>query len=51
MKKNHIGKIERGEVVVVEDNLSVLCSEDVLRSVLAMAEIIRKSPQKKSVLR
>ncbi len=47
MERNDVGKIERGEVVVVEDDMSVLCSEDVLRSVLKMAQIARKSPRKK----
>ena len=47
MKYNQLGKIARGEVIVVKDSMSVLCSEDVLRSVLAMAEIVRKSPKKK----
>ena len=47
MEHDGAGKIEPGEVVVVEDNMSVLCSEDVLRSVLKMAQIVRKAPQKK----
>jgi len=47
MGQDGVGKIERGEVVVVKDSMSVLCSEDVLRSVLAMAQIVKRSPQKK----
>jgi len=47
MGQDSVGKIERGEVVVVKDSMSVLCSEDVLRSVLAMAQIVKRSPQKK----
>jgi hypothetical protein len=47
MKHDGVGKIERGEVVIVADDISVLCSEDVLKSVLVMAAIVRKSPRKK----
>jgi uncharacterized protein (UPF0254 family) len=47
MEHDGAGEIERGGVVVVEDNMSVLCSEDVLQSVLTMAQIVRKAPQKK----
>jgi len=45
--KAGVAKIGRGEIVVLEDNINVLCSEDVLAAILAMAELERKSPPKK----
>jgi hypothetical protein len=47
MQTDGVGKMERGEIVVVEDGMSVLCSEEVLRSVLAMAQVVKKPKSKK----
>ena len=47
MQIDSAGKMQRGEVVVFEANMAVLCSEDVLRSVLAMAQIVKEPSDKK----
>jgi len=42
-----VAKMKAGEIVVIEGDMTALCSEDVLEAILAMVDLERKSPRKK----